>query len=788
MTLLVLFGGGPVVVTAPTVVTNTATGIGQTTAAGNGTISSTGNENPSIRGFEYNTVPYADKVVSATGSFSAGAFQLTLTGLTPGQTYFFRAFATNSAGTGYGDWFSFVAISSSYAISIGGVDRTSDIINESLTINDELNDKQNTAQFRLVDRSGNGIPDNDEEVIITLPDGTRLFGGYTLNKTLSSIRETGVVMAAIQCVDYVRLLDGNLVNKSYTSMTDKEIIEDIVATYATGKGITTNNVIEGVTIDQINFNYVQPSQALRRISDLTGRNWYLDYDKDLHYFPLATNTAPFDLTDTPVAVTTSYIDESMASTPSGTLKGVAAYVAAATSYLLLTGAFNSQYGQLEYSNPLANAFTAEFDFLTGNGGTPPNAADAIWFYFGCSGTANSEDEGAGYGGYLVAYDEYNDQIQLWFNGTMLTSVAQTGLDNATLRLAKIVVNGTSIKIYLDGSLKIDYTDTARTLPGTKCGVGARTGGFNNQHRLYRLNVYSTSTSTNATDYHNLTISEDASQLKNRVYVRGGTKLSDPTTFSQKGDGTQRKFPMPDKPHDITLTVNGVSKTVGIKNVDAAGTYQWFVNFQEKYVEQDASQTVLSSTDVLAVTYSYDIPILVAVEDTASIAAHGQKEFPIFDKTISTQQAARDRASAELTDYANNIIEGSFKTYTNGFRTGQYLTINLAAYGINAQYIVQRVVAHSFGAGKYYYEVSIASSKTMGIIRFLLELLEANNKLVEVNDQEVVDNLLSIADSLNSDSLTDNLTIDSAGPYATWCTDSVQSTPNTRARWDLFQWG
>ena len=92
-----------------------------------------------------------------------------------------------------------------------------------------------------------------------------------------------------------------------------------------------------------------------------------------------------------------------------------------------------------------------------------------------------------------------------------------------------------------------------------------------------------------------------------------------------------------------------------------------------------------------------------------------------------------------------------------------------------------------GAGTYYYDIAVASAKTMGIIRFLIELLEANKNIIELDDNEVVDELATLTDSLLSDSLLDSLTIDSAGPYATWCT-STELTPATRAIWDIFQWG
>lgn len=475
-----------------------------------------------------------------------------------------------------------------YSITIAGTNRTDDVIARSIIIEDVINDKANTCSFTMVDRGGDGTPATDDEVIITLADDTIIFGGYIIGVRLQK-QKSGVATIKINCVDYTYILDRNLAHITYEDQTDAEIINALVNRYCAGLGVTTNNVLSGVTINSIKFNYIQLSQALRKIAELTGRNWYIDYEKDLHYFPLTTNAAPFNI------------------------------------------------------------------------------------------------------------DSDNNE------------------------------------------------------------------------------------------YSDLQISKDTSQLKNRVYVRGGTKLSDPTTYSVKGDGVARQFTLPDKPHDVTLTINDVSKTVGVKNIDTEG-YDWYLNFQEKYVEQDVGGDVLTTSDTLELTYTYDIPILVAVEDTDSILENGVKEFAIFDKSIDTTQGARDRATAELTDYANDVIEGSFITHTAGFRSGQYINISLTDYDIDDDYLVQKVIARSLGGGNYYYQVYIASSKTLGIIKFLIGLLETNKNLIELDDDEVVDELFQITDELLSDSLTDNLTIDSTGPYFTWCTDSLDATPITRARWNLFQWG
>lgn len=557
-----------------------------TTATLIGQIIAVGSSNITERGFQYNTVAYPDKEVSGTGDFGTGTYSLPVTGMSAGQTYYFRAFITDSEGTVYGSWQSFAMDESGYQILINSVDRTADVLNQSLSIEDVVNDKQNTISFVLMDLSSSGIPDPDQEIIVYDIEGTRIFGGYVTEVRMDT--RDGQVRAVVRGIDYVRLLDRNLVHRSYEDMTVREIVLDIVDRYCAGFGITTNQVLEGPTIDQISFNYIQPSQAFRKLAELTGRNWYIDYEKDIHFFPTTTNQAPFDIDD------------------------------------------------------------------------------------------------------------------------------------------------------------------------------------------------------DSTNYSNLKISKDATHIKNRVYVRGGTKLSDATTYSVKGDGVMTKFVLPDKPHDIAVEVNSVSKTVGIKNIDTSG-YDWYLNYQEKYIEQDSGGSVLSTSDTLEITYSYDIPILVALENATSIAEHGVQEFAIFDKQITTTQAARDRASAELTDYASSVVEGSFRTYTSGFKSGQYINIDLTAYDIDADYIIQKVSVQSLGGGLFEYDVSVASVKTMGIIKFLIQLLESNRNIITLDDNEVVDELFNITDALLSDSLLDSLTIDSAGPYRTWCIDSLEET-ETRAIWNLFEWG
>lgn len=91
---------------APTVSTQAASSVEATTATGNGNISSNGGGTITEKGVCYMTGTSGDPT-TANGTFhdhvdSTGAFTESMTGLSSGTSYRVRAYAINSAGTGYG--------------------------------------------------------------------------------------------------------------------------------------------------------------------------------------------------------------------------------------------------------------------------------------------------------------------------------------------------------------------------------------------------------------------------------------------------------------------------------------------------------------------------------------------------------------------------------------------------------------------------------------------------------------------------------------------------------------
>ena len=93
---------------APTLTTITITEVSLTSAKSGGTILSDGGDPISAKGVCWSTSanPTVDSSKSSDGAGNA-TFVSALTGLTSGDTYYYRAYATNSVGTGYGNEFSF---------------------------------------------------------------------------------------------------------------------------------------------------------------------------------------------------------------------------------------------------------------------------------------------------------------------------------------------------------------------------------------------------------------------------------------------------------------------------------------------------------------------------------------------------------------------------------------------------------------------------------------------------------------------------------------------------------
>jgi hypothetical protein len=137
-------------------------------------------------------------------------------------------------------------------------------------------------------------PEVGDEVVLTV-NSIKEFGGFVVE-----VREViDGLLEGVECIckDYTHTLDRNLVAITYTGQTVNQIIDSLLSTFATG--FTDNNVNCPIVIDKVIFNYLPISKCLEKLTDLVGDyEWYVDYDKDIHFFASSAESASFGLTDT----------------------------------------------------------------------------------------------------------------------------------------------------------------------------------------------------------------------------------------------------------------------------------------------------------------------------------------------------------------------------------------------------------------------------------------------------------------------------------------------------------
>lgn len=173
-----------------------------------------------------------------------------------------------------------------FSILINGIEKKSDILFDSFSITDYINQQVDTCSFE----TNKFKPLLNQEIIVTI-DSERVFGGVIvqIETSIFGLQST----YKITCKDYSQYMNRMLVSERYDNTTVNVIIADLIANYATD--FTGVNVDADVAVTQIAFNRVTMSQALQTLADLINYYWYVDYDKDIHFFSKETELAPFNL-------------------------------------------------------------------------------------------------------------------------------------------------------------------------------------------------------------------------------------------------------------------------------------------------------------------------------------------------------------------------------------------------------------------------------------------------------------------------------------------------------------
>src|SRR3990167_3815794 len=185
-------------------------------------------------------------------------------------------------------------------VTIGGVSVTKQVIWDSLHIEAVLTRQVDTCDLTIIrTRDLTEIPRVGREIVVTA-DGTKVFAGVitSIEERASSYSQDGYqIEYHVKCADYARIMDAHLVAETYEEMTVDDIIADLNTNWFPSGVFTTVNVDCPVIVQYAQFNYLPGTEIMNRLAEMTGYDWYVDYNKDIHFFKPVTLSAPVDLED-----------------------------------------------------------------------------------------------------------------------------------------------------------------------------------------------------------------------------------------------------------------------------------------------------------------------------------------------------------------------------------------------------------------------------------------------------------------------------------------------------------
>lgn len=179
-----------------------------------------------------------------------------------------------------------------FQVFINEVDRTEYIEKGSLFIEDVLTSQVDTAGFRI--KAKGYYPAKGDKVEIYYNDVLK-FGGRIVDvNKYDNIYE----VIEVTCQDWSVDMSGIRITKIYNNQTAEEIIDDIIdiVNDRGGHEFTATNVEATQPLGKVVYNYMEATKAIEELAVTLNMQWYIDENKDVHFFNKGAETAPFNIT------------------------------------------------------------------------------------------------------------------------------------------------------------------------------------------------------------------------------------------------------------------------------------------------------------------------------------------------------------------------------------------------------------------------------------------------------------------------------------------------------------
>lgn len=294
------------------------------------------------------------------------------------------------------------------------------------------------------------------------------------------------------------------------------------------------------------------------------------------------------------------------------------------------------------------------------------------------------------------------------------------------------------------------------------------------------------------EWNSLDVNLNITNMQNSVYVIGGTYTktftASTTIDTFKTDGVTQFFSVSYAYEanatafdtvPFTVTLNGVSQTIGIANKDDPASFQVMYNDAQRWIQFTAGAP--SAGQTVKAFGSAKVPIVAHASDSASVTTYGEYQGVVTDSKILSVPEAQQRATAQILQFGHPVFDVKFNTLVPGLAIGQAITVNLSAFGINKQLIIKRIEAVGYAPGPngmLEYQVECLGSDNVTFTDLMQSILQQEANQTTVDDSTVTEDLQVIPEPLT---ITDVLTpTTSSRPYH-------YGNVASQIRWGFFTW-
>lgn len=283
-------------------------------------------------------------------------------------------------------------------------------------------------------------------------------------------------------------------------------------------------------------------------------------------------------------------------------------------------------------------------------------------------------------------------------------------------------------------------------------------------------------------YKSITFDRNIVELRNAVYVRGGTyheTIEEADAVDKySADGDQVAFPLIYRYKNVQVKLNGSSQAVGVDFIDNPEEFDVLYNYQEKSIHwRDDNKP--DEGDAVVVFGDAEIPLIVRIQDNDSIAAYGLVEGIEIDATIQSVAQAELVANQILAKWADGSYEGEFTTQETGLRAGQAISINIPSRDIDDTFRINRITG-TFSGDRFIYKVQFIKSGNVTFTDIMVDLILGKRKALVIGDDDIVLRFQELTG--DAFSVTDQIDeIYTNSPPYTWATGSNEG------KWGFFTW-